>query len=327
MIFIDWISTPDHKNFNRAFFYTLGSELDKCYVFSEGIVVPEIECICLPSTGARFRRTIEVLKLVWRYRKNQICFISYDPVFLPLVSLIKRKILVFEHNTTPDKKFSKHFFWQLFLFRWVHRMAQFPAQYERLKSLGGNVTYIGSPLMPINIKLNIDIERHQPYLFLAPSYRANLSLLNKYETLFKGSTIIVKNFDALCPNSLSKKFDIKRLDRVDFIYQGRTVDATIITIQSRIRGTGWFNDCISNFIPILIIDLETKLLFQETFPNYPFIFLDDVKSTSELSIFLDSMRQFDSIGYVSSHNERFRSRYIEMHSLLEKRSKGWMEIN
>lgn len=318
MIFIDWISTPDHKNFNRAFFNSLGNKSDKCFVFSEDIIISEVDCIYIPCMGSRFHRTIEVLKLVWCWRKNKICFISYDPFFLPLVSLIKRNILVFEHNTTPDRKFSKHYFWQLLLFRAVHRLAQFPAQYERLKSLGDNVTYIGSPLMPVNRESSVVINRTQPHLFLAPSYRANLSLINKYLDLFEGSTIIAKNIDSFCSDSLSSKFDIKKLDRVDFFYKDRLVDAAIITIQSRIRGTGWFNDCISNLIPILIIDLETKLLFQETFPNHPFVFLDDIENKSDLTSFFDHLRQFDSIGYVRDHNEKLKLRYTEMLSFFKK---------
>ena len=320
IVFIDWISTPDHKNFNRAFFSSLGIKHSKCFVFSKKLIIAETDCIYLPPSQSRIIQLTNILKLVWSNRKNQIIFLTYDPFFLPIVSLIKRNVIVFEHNTTPERILSKHFIWQWLLFRKVYRIAQFPKQYSRLQFLSNNVFYMGSPLMR-GVYYDLDLAStaiQPPFLFIAPSYRANIAILYKYAFLMPNSTVIVKkSVNTKTCDAQADKLTIKPLERIDFEHNGRHVDAAIITVQSRIRGTGWFNDCISNCMPIIIIDDETKLLFEETFPNYPYIFLEDVKSTSELSNFFYQVRRFQSENYILRHNSILKFRFIDMCRVLK----------
>lgn len=314
IIFIDWISTSDHRNFNRSFFYALETKAAKCIVFSEHLVIPEVECFFMTPIGGRIRRAFEIFKLVLKNRKDKIVLLTYDPIFLPLFSLLKNKILVFEHNTTPEEGLSKHLVWQKLFFHRVHRLAQFPAQHGRLLQIGNNAKYIGSPIMPVKEAINLEVKLLPQFLFIAPSYRADLSELISYENLLSESIVLVKQaIDASSFDYLPLcKFTLKRLERIEFFYEGREVDAAIITIKSRLRGTGWFNDCIANRTPIIITNLDAKALFEDTFPGYPYIFLSHVESTSQLSRLINHVRSFDSVEYAKTHNARIRDRFFDI---------------
>ena len=314
MIFIDWVSTPDHRNFNRSFFSALALKNATCLVFSKALIIPEVKCLLMPLSIGRIRQALKILRFIWRNRKESIVLLSYDPLFVPFASIIKKKLLVFEHNTTPVNGFSKHLVWQKLFFGRVRRMAQFPAQYGRLLCIGNNVKYIGSPVMPV-----MDLEQTKrvhssPYLFLVPSYRANILELERYSELLSGTTILAKKIVGLSSAEVHSvhNLNIHYLDRVEFFQDGRMVDGVIITVQSRVRGTGWFNDSISNKTPIIIIDQDTKALFEETFPGYPFISLDCIENQAQLGKMLDQIWCFDSMGYAKSHNARIRSRFFDM---------------
>lgn len=315
MIFIDWISTPDHRNFNRAFFYSLGLESTELIVFSDKLVLPEVKCsfVDAPSDG-RFWRAIRVLKIIWQRRNEQVFFLTYDPILLPIISFFKKGIIVFEHNTTPEWGFSKHLIWQKIFFGGVHRIAQFPVQHDRLQGMGSKTTYIGSPLMPVKIARNPESLSSLPNLYIAPSYRANISELEKYADFWAGSTVILKStgLKSSKESQPPQKFTIRYLNRIEFCHDGRLVDAIIITVRSRVRGTGWFNDSISNRMPIIITNLESKELFEETFPAYPYVFLSSIDKPDELDKMLAKVRCFDSEEYVKSHNARIRARFQRM---------------
>lgn len=319
MIFIDWVSTPDHKNFNRSFFSALALKNATCLVFSRDLIIPEVECILITSAAGRVRQALKVLKFIWQNRKESIVLLSYDPLFVPFASVIQKELLVFEHNTTPVNGFSKHLVWQKLFFGRVRRMAQFPAQYDRLLSISNKVKYIGSPIMAVTNLEQVKTEHSSPYMFLAPSYRANILELERYSELLNGTTIFAKktvDVSSIDVNSVCN-LEIHYLDRIEFFHNGRVVDGVIITVQSRIRGTGWFNDSISNKLPIIIIGQDTKALFDETFPGYPFISLDCIKDRLQLTKRLNQIRGFDTMSYVKCHNARIRKRFLDMCAELE----------
>jgi len=128
MIFIDWISTPDHRNFNKAFFSSLALDTAECFVFTSQLVIPEANCVLLEYSPSRALQALNILRIVWRNRKKCIVLLTYDSLFLPIILLTKKNIIVYEHNTTPDYGISKHLIWQSIMFNWVHRMAQYPSQ-------------------------------------------------------------------------------------------------------------------------------------------------------------------------------------------------------
>jgi hypothetical protein len=269
------------------------------------------------STG-RIGQAIKILKVVWENRRDTVVLLSYDPLLMPLVSLLKKKILVFEHNTTPRKGLSKHLVWQKLFFGRVHRMAQFPGQYDRLLRIVNNTTYIGSPVFPVKTLVQDRCKSMRPYLFIVPSYRAVMSELNRYAHLLHGSIILAKKTvgSASIEVESSCSFTIQYIDRIEFCYGERMADAVIITVQSSIRGTGWFNDSISNRTPIVIINKDAKVLFEETFPGYPFIFLDNIESLDRLDQLLNQLIRFDSPAYARSHNASIRTRFFDMCSAL-----------
>lgn len=314
MIFIDWISTPDHRNFNRAFFSALALKNLSCVVFSERLVIPEVECLLMSPCSGRVSQALRILKLVWKNRRESIALLTYDPLFVPIASMLKKDLLVFEHNTTPRKGLSKHLVWQVLFFGRIRRMAQFPAQHDRLLRIGNNTTYIGSPILPMKSLVETKKKPSMPFLFIAPSFRAVISELNRYDNLLGGATILVKK--AVGTMSIEtqnhQNFAIQYHDRIEFCHEGRRVDAVIITVQSRLRGTGWFNDSISNRTPIIITNPNTKVLFEESFPGYPFIALDNVEDSDQLEHLLDQVRIFDSMAYANSHNSHIRARFLDM---------------
>jgi hypothetical protein len=314
MLFIDWISTPDHRNFNRSFFSAIKLKNPKCIVFSEKLVVPEAECLFIARCDGRVRRAITILNLVRKNKGESIIFVTYDSLFLPFVSFFKKTVLVFEHNTTPEDGWSKHLIWQKLFFGRIHRMAQFPPQYDRLLRIENNVTYIGSPLMPVKDLKCAENKLSEPPLFIVPSYRIVISELDRYADLLADSTIYAKKTARASPLDVqsSRQFTVRYVDRIEFCHDGRKADAVIITIQSRFRGTGWFNDSISNRIPIIITSPDTKLLFMETFTGYPFVSLDRIKTQYELRQLLDQVQRFDSEGYINSHNAHLCARFYAM---------------
>lgn len=314
MLFIDWISTPDHRNFNSSFFSALKLKSSKCIVFSEKLIVPEIECLFIARCNGRVRRAIKILNLIRTNKRESIVFLTYDSFFLPFISFLKKNLLVFEHNTTPTDGWSKLRLWQKLFFGRVHRMAQFSAQYDQLLRIRNNTTYIGSPLMPVKDLKCAENKLSEPPIFIVPSYRRVISELDRYADLLAGSTILVKRTIGALPSDIqsSRQFAVRYMDRIDFCHDGRKADAVIITIQSRFRGTGWFNDSISNRIPIIITSPDTKVLFMETFTGYPFVSLDRIKTQYELRQLLDQVQCFDSEGYINSHNAHLCARFHAM---------------
>lgn len=321
MLFIDWISPPYHRNFNSSFFSAIELKSPKCIVFSEELVVPEVECLFIARCDGRVRRAITILNLVRKNKGESIVFLTYDSLFLPLVSFLKKTVLVFEHNTTPADGWSKHLIWQKLFFGRIHRMAQFPAQYDRLLRIGHNVTYIGSPIMPVKTLKRSENKSSAPLLFIAPSQRAVISELDRYADLLADSTIYAKKTARALPLYVqsSRRFTVRYVDNIDFYHDGLIADATIITVQSRLRGSGWFNDSISNRIPIIITSPDMQVLFAETFTGHPFVSLDCIETQNKLVQLLNQVRLFDSEGYVNSHNAHLCARFHAMCTALNIR--------
>jgi len=64
MIFIDWISTSDHKNFNNAFFSNLKkNNKHQLFVFSKSLKTKKINCHVKKNKNSRFVRFLEIIKL------------------------------------------------------------------------------------------------------------------------------------------------------------------------------------------------------------------------------------------------------------------------
>ena len=314
LLFIDWLSPPNHRNFNRSFFYAISSSFIKykCIVFSEKLSISEAECEYMRPRSGRFRRGLQIMSLCWKNRGKSIIFLSYDPIFLPIISVIVKKTFVFEHNTTPEPGLNKHSIWQFLLFPLVYRMAQFPAQESRLQKLHAKTAYIGSPLLLTDNDRLYNSPNFSSLLLLAPSLRASLSELEHFSSTLKGSLIAVKQ-DVLKISQLNPllPFTFLPRERVEMIENGYKVHGVVVTVQSCLRGTGWFNEAISNRVPIIVTNSGSKMLFQSTFPGYPFVDLHSVHDQTELIQKLSENERFETDSYIKIHNEKFASRFIQ----------------
>lgn len=310
LIFIDWISTPDHANFNRAFFSAVDIKDSLCCVFSEKLVIDEVKCQQFKSKNTRISRALSVLHLCWKYRNEHIIFLTYDPVFLPLVIFTKTRFLVFEHNTTPETtRLTKHSIWQQLFFRNILRMAQFRGQFEVLKELKQSTVFVGSPILSINVE-TINIDRSEGY-YIAPSYRASLKHLKSAAQFIQGSRVVVKKVVYDMEDNLNfNGITIVPVRHINLESDHKNMLGAIITLDSRVRGTGWFNDAIKYRIPIITTNDNASYIFSEIFPNYPFIDLNKINSQSDFDKKVREALNFNPAEYVKNHNFDFKQKFI-----------------
>lgn len=309
MIIIDWISPPNHRNFNRALFSALELNNSKCIVFSKNLMIPEIEGALLPHRSSRFGQALEIFRLLVKYRQSQVLLLTYDVAFLPIALILKRNLLVWEHNTTPEKEDWLKGFWQRILFKGATRLAQFPGQKRRLLDLKQNVKYVGSPIFPSQPIHDKFADQRDISVYAAPSVRADLSYLADFLPVLGDCKIIVKN-TAQGIDGIDSPFIIP-VDWIAFTYLGIPLSGILITVNSEIRGSFWINEAIANNIPIIILNGFARNILKETFPDYPFCdltLLSDLKSRKNL--FPNS--GFDTRNYVRDHNMLLKERFLRV---------------
>jgi hypothetical protein len=272
MVFIDWISSRDHRSFNESFFKIVGEKNDVCFVFDKKLVINDVDTILINQNKGRLKRFLCVLSLCVKYRAEKLFFVTYDPFFIVFLSLLMLDISVFEHNTTPETtNLSKHSIWQLLFLGRLKRLAQFRGQFEILKKLNQKVFYIGSPLRIIK-KTTVKSKSCGNY-YLAPSYRMDLDELLRIIPSLDVRKVLVKKaaFDN-SENAHINKFRRMIIPKLHITESDiNNAKGIIITLQSDIRGTGWFNEAIGRKIPLLLSNKKIISVFIKTFPNYPFI--------------------------------------------------------
>lgn len=308
MIFIDWISPPDHLNFNRSLFSALHSTNSLCYVFHKKLLIQEANCRYIKSQNSRFIRFLDVLKIFLMSKKEKIIFITYDPLFLPIFSFFNVNLTVYEHNTVPEMiNFNKHAIWQKLMFGKVKRMAQFKGQYDNLKKLKQNVFYVGSPISIAGIAERSRASDFKYYI--APSYRTNLDNIKKMiPFLHSKEKIIVKT--AVWKNSkVRSKFFIHE-EYINIKENFNNICGIIISIESRVRGSGWFNEAITFGFPIIIPNKESVKLFKENFPRYPFIDLTIATTKKSFKEQLLRNSKFCSKKFIERNNLSFRENFL-----------------
>jgi len=99
----------------------------------------------------------------------------------------------------------------------------------------------------------------------------------------------------------------KLVERVDI--NSSTLKGIIVTTNSEIRGSGWFNEAIAHNIPIVILDHKSELMFNATFPGYPFYREAELKLLEEHYLSHDSAL---NMVYSVQHNEKFRKRFLQV---------------
>ncbi len=186
-------------------------------------------------------------------------------------------------------------------------MAQFKGQRNFLIKIKQNVIYLGSPLLNLKFKKKNFYKKSINKYFISPSYREDLSLLQKKLNLLKDYKIFLKSIlfnDRLTVKNLPSNFYLVKRIKIDNFE--KNILGIIVSINSSIRGSGWFNEAISRGIPIIILSKKTRKLFIETFPNYPHIFLDNIKNINHLKKEIKRIKKFKSKKYLIKHNRKFR---------------------
>lgn len=315
LIFIDWISPPDHENFNRAFFNAINVTNGKCFVFCKQLLNSKIPCELAGEKKNRIKGALSVLKLAIRYRRDELFFLTYDPLFFPLILLIKKNVVVYEHNTTPEKaELSRKVLWQKLFFKKITRLAQYPGQQKVLKEMGMNSVYIGSPLS-FDRKAESRSQTKKD-LYIAPSYRATLDQLEKVIPFIPNSQIIIKSL-GYKQVEIKEKYNVTILPQERILMENNidNIRAIIITVDSDVRGTGWFNDAIMFGIPLVITNEKAIKLISEVFPGYPFVDISKISSKQHFEECLTAASTFQTSDYVRMNNERFKNRFEFLHSV------------
>jgi len=311
MVYIDWISPSDHRSFNKSFFQIVGEEKDLCFVFDKKLVINDVDTIFINQKKGRLKRFLRVLSLCMKYRAENLFFVTYDPFFIVFLSLLKLDISVFEHNTTPETiNLSKHSIWQFLFLGRIKRLAQFKGQYEILKKLNQKVFYIGSPLRIIK-KTNGKCKSSSNY-YLAPSYRMDLDELSRIIPSLGIRKVLVKKaaFDN-SENAHIDKFRGMIIPKPHITENDiNNSKGIIITLQSDIRGTGWFNEAIGRGIPLLLSNKKIISVFIKTFPNYPFIDISNL-AVNKQGINPEKLKISipDQLAYICMNNFSFRQNF------------------
>jgi len=308
MIFIDWISPKAHAAINRNLLEALCIRRAKLYVFEPALENPDHDTAVLASTEGRLARAMQVFRICWRHRRDKIFLLSYDPVLVPFLQLYCRRLYVYEHNTTPEgATYIRHALWQRLFYHRILRFAQFPGQHTVLRELGQQSVYLGSPLSE---DLS-DVSRHTPRLFLAPSARARMTELARVARFLDGAEVVMRqlHYSEEGPETPRSEVNIRLVTWIDFQALLPEIRAIIITIESRIRGSGWFHEAFVFGVPLIITHPDMCALFEETYPGYPYVRLDSVRSPEELETALGRAEAIDRSTYAITHNSAIRARF------------------
>ena len=310
VIFIDWISHKEHRNFNAYFFQALDISGATLLVFDADLVIPDQHSHEISCQGKRFSRALKVFKQCWQYRAENIFLLSYDPVLMPVLQLFCKKLFVFEHNTTPEgDSYFKHSLWQRFLYRRVIRFAQFLTQHETLVHLGQKTIFLGSPLA----KRAEFSRRDKPVLYVAPSVRLVPEQLYGIQRLIGKDEIIIRrsHFSAIDINKIKQKINITPVSYIDFERIFHKIKAIIIAVPSDVRGSGWFTEAIVYGVPLIITNPGMRRIFETTFPDYPYINSDAIQTVEELGEALAEVNNFSNEQYINAYNTNFKNIFNE----------------
>lgn len=308
MIFIDWISPKAHAAINRNLLDALHVRNAKLYVFDRALENVSQDTVLMTGSKGRLARAVQVATLCWHHRREAIFLLSYDPILIPILQLYCRRLYAYEHNTTPEgEAYTKHSLWQRLLFYRIVRFAQFPGQHAVLEKLGQKSTYLGSPL---SVQL-ADAPRRSPHLFLAPSNRINANELARIAPFLSGAEVVVRrtHFSDAQLEVMRKEVNMRPVEWIDLDTLLPQTRAIILTVASRIRGSGWVHEAFLFGVPLVITHPDMCALFEETYPSYPYVRLDAVNSAEEFEAALARADVMDRPTYAASHNTAIRARF------------------
>lgn len=304
---IDWISTPNHRNFNDAFISCLHDREFELIVFDEKLNNESHSCQVMKRCNNRFLHALSILRLIIK-TSQPILLITYDPLYIYLLHPYFHRLYVFEHNTVPESASSKHAIFQKLFLRKLRRLTQYSIQEKFLKNLKQDAFYIGSP---INSSAASEQKIKKTKLIstmLAPGARADAYELLRYHNILKDFHIKMKT-NAQKPGTDTHLLKIQFEETIPFsIHTNNNIDAIIITSGDTYRGSGWINDAISARVPIIITRDENKKIFSETFNGFNFIDLDKISSAQCLEKRLLSNSYIAEQENITKHNKEITKR-------------------
>lgn len=305
MLFVDWISPANHQHFNNAFFNVIGVQDSPLVVFHEALHVESLKTSLHRAGSSRWIRFWRVWRAVRSSPEQKVFLLTYDPLLLPLLRVfVDRTILVFEHNTTPERhELLKALFQRLFYGK-IGRLCQYPGQLRRLLELDQNAVYLGSPL-GLRASHGDQKDHDRDYWLCFPSPRSPVDDLVRVAKQIPDSKIFVKH-DVVRHSIRSLPKNVIVRERLKLEEAGQSQVVFLISLSSDIRGSGWYNEAINRNALIVHLDSNSKRLFEETFPNfYSFELLEFLKNVRLKKQFeVDHNREC-----VVSHNTDFRIRF------------------
>jgi len=166
----------------------------------------------------RFRNAVKIFRKLLRSKDCSVCFLSYDQVWLPLLSIIlklfKKKIYCFEHGTCPVIMIKKMF--QIVLGRKVVHITYTSYIADVYKKIGLTAYSVDHPIISKNTISRQDLfddlrfagfnERRKKVVF-CPSGSVGFGLLEDYVESMKDVLFVCKGEqDLYKPNVVIKKY-------------------------------------------------------------------------------------------------------------------------
>ena len=303
MIFIDWWSPHGHICFNKSFFNALGLKKQMLYVFDEELTLENQEVVCF-NIKSRFLRFLKVLNICISNRNKKVIFLTYDPIFIPILNILSSNIFLMEHNTVPENK-NKHYFFQTIFFRKQKRLCLTIKQKELLKKITPNALYVGAPLHEFDEKLKFS----GMDLFI-PSLRYDVSTIQElvhknshFKFHIKDSNKLTGNLRDASNLIIHKRIDLKEISS--------NVGAMLYALPYSSRFSSWYNEAIFNKLPIIFLSEEMNIAFQSQFSQYPSIFSKRELSNETIKELKNEADIFNSLDFIKKNNISFRTKFFE----------------
>jgi hypothetical protein len=306
LIFIDWFSPVTHKKFNDGIIDALKREVECYYFFTKKLRNNKVKSRYLLSKENRILQFITVYKLVLMNKDSSILFLTYDPIFLPFISLMKH-VFVFEHNTIPKKTISTLAVYQYLFYRNITRLTQCITHAKKLLQIKQKAIFVGSPLTKINFINNIK----SPKCFIVPNNRVNKNDILKLRNFFDKKTVFF-NGDEFKKEKMNTFYKIE-VPYIDIPPENFSVLAIIAAGNNLERFSGWFHEAIGRNIPLIIASKNDKIIFEEAFPNFPFFYLQPNSSIKDLQKFL--AKKYKNEQYINKMQLKLREKLLNVFEL------------
>ena len=304
VVLIDWWSPEPHAEFNKTF-YPLVCAASKLYVFNNKLSGLGRKCIVKKNHKNRIVRALSVFRICWKHRRSKLFFVSYDDVFLPFIQVFVKKIFCYEHNTTPERSFgNKHAVWQKLTFFTIYRCCQSKSQLDILQEMGQKCMWLG---FPISKTVSLVPETFGPvFVFVSERF----SVLDAQTVMPKlyGRVVAKKQTSRIDEISLPEDLQLDLVDRISIPLDFLNAEAVVVALESSVRGTGWYNEAITYGIPIIITSAGQQLVFETTYPNYPYIKGNTLKSKDDLKAHVNKIKGFDNKKYVKNYMNGMKMR-------------------